>query len=63
MEMRVSEDEGVVESEDAALPQPHHRAPSHNSEDYALGLSKYARATHLYVPESHKDKKVRKKVQ
>lgn len=60
VEMRVSEDEGVVEAEDVApLPAPHLRPPMFNPEDYAHALAKYARMSHLYTPEVPKEKKGR----
>ncbi|ROT63927.1 hypothetical protein C7M84_018159 [Penaeus vannamei] len=59
VEMRVSEDEGVVEAEDASLPAPHHRAPMYNPEDYAHALTKYSRVSQLYMPEPPKEKKGR----
>ncbi|XP_076044073.1 multiple wing hairs isoform X2 [Oratosquilla oratoria] len=59
VEMRMSEDEGVVEPEDASLPLPHHRPPLYNTEDYAHALYNYSRMTHLYLPEPVKDKKAR----
>ncbi|KAK8727527.1 hypothetical protein OTU49_009603, partial [Cherax quadricarinatus] len=59
VEMRVSEDEGVVEAEDATIPAPHLRPPMFNPEDYAHALAKYARMAHLYIPELPKEKKGR----
>ncbi|KAK7069757.1 hypothetical protein SK128_023230 [Halocaridina rubra] len=59
VEMRVSEDEGAVEAEDATLPAPHHRPPIYNPEDYAHALAKYARTSNLYTPEIPKEKKTR----
>nr|XP_045593964.1 putative uncharacterized protein DDB_G0277255 isoform X1 [Procambarus clarkii] len=59
VEMRVSEDEGVVEAEDANIPAPHLRPPMFNPEDYAHALAKYAHMAHLYIPELPKEKKGR----
>lgn len=57
--MRVSEDEGAVDPEDATLPAPHHRPPIYNPEDYTLALAKYARVPNLYIPDVPKEKKSR----
>ncbi|XP_068205864.1 serine-rich adhesin for platelets isoform X2 [Palaemon carinicauda] len=59
VEMRVSEDEGQVDPEDATLPAPHHRPPIYNPEDYAHSLAKYARMSNLYTPDIPKEKKSR----
>ncbi|XP_064094139.1 putative uncharacterized protein DDB_G0277255 isoform X1 [Macrobrachium nipponense] len=59
VEMRVSEDEGQVDPEDATLPAPHHRPPIYNPEDYAHSLAKYARMPNLYTPDIPKEKKSR----
>lgn len=60
VELRVSEDEGAVEVEDASTqPAPHLRPPMFNPEDYALGLTKYSRMSNLYPTEAPRERKVR----
>ncbi|XP_050735804.1 serine-rich adhesin for platelets-like isoform X4 [Eriocheir sinensis] len=60
VELRVSEDEGAVEVEDASTqPAPHLRPPMFNPEDYALGLTKYSRMSNLYATEVPRERKGR----